>query len=190
MTPILVALFSVFLTVSQPLSLEAQAGKSGIISEGQHFTVKAVTPVDVTDLLKKLNYDYFLQVETFFAEGRVSSHPDDLLGTTLDAIYREVETILGLEVPGFHGVIVICPDKAAVGEEFHKLYGMPFAERSFYILEGNTIFISYQDLTLGMLGHEVAHAVISGYFVVPPPTKVQEVLAGYVEYSLRKTIIH
>jgi len=63
---------------------------------------------------------------------------------------------------------------------------MDFRERSFYVFDSNTIFISYQDLTLGMLGHEIAHAVISGYFVVPPPDKVQEVLAGYVEYSLRK----
>jgi len=35
--------------------------------------------------------------------------------------------------------------------------------------------------------HEIAHAVISHYFIVPPPAKIQEVLAGYVEYDLRKS---
>jgi hypothetical protein len=32
----------------------------------------------------------------------------------------------------------------------------------------------------------MAHALISNYFVVAPPPKVQEILAGYVEYSVRK----
>jgi hypothetical protein len=37
-----------------------------------------------------------------------------------------------------------------------------------------------------MLGHEIAHAIISSFFIVPPPEKIQEVLAGYVDYSLLK----
>ena len=40
---------------------------------------------------------------------------------------------------------------------------------------------------LKVLGHEIGHAVISHYFVVLPSVKVQEVLAVYVEYQLRKT---
>jgi hypothetical protein len=54
--------------------------------------------------------------------------------------------------------------------------------------EGNTIYVSLKDVSLGMLAHEVAHAIISSYFVVAPPEKVQEVLAGYVEYSIRKKL--
>jgi hypothetical protein len=49
------------------------------------------------------------------------------------------------------------------------------------------VYISYPEMTIGMLGHKIAHAIISHYFVVPPPAKIQEVLAGYVEYSIRKS---
>ena len=59
-------------------------------------------------------------------------------------------------------------------------------ERSYYLHETNTVYISYKDLTLGMLGHEIAHAIISNYFVVLPSAEVQEILSGYVEYSLKK----
>jgi len=182
---ILAAFCSIFLMVSAPAQAQASRG-SGAITEGEYFTIKTFEGLDVTALLNKLNYDYFAQVDTFLMKERPASDPQDLLGRNMDAIYREVENVLGLQVPLFHGTITICPDKQAVHQEFRRIYGMDFRERSFYVFDSNTIFISYQDLTLGMLGHEIAHAVISGYFVVPPPDKVQEVLAGYVEYSLRK----
>jgi hypothetical protein len=39
-----------------------------------------------------------------------------------------------------------------------------------------------------VLGHEIAHAIMSHYFVVLPSEKIQEVLAGFVEYQLRKNV--
>ena len=51
----------------------------------------------------------------------------------------------------------------------------------------NTIYASAENFKIGVIGHEIAHAVISHYFVVQPSVKIQEVLAGYVEYQLRKT---
>ena len=63
-----------------------------------------------------------------------------------------------------------------------------YENEKFYFHDDKTIYISTEDLTLGMLGHEMAHAIISHYFVVPPPTKVQEVLSGYVDYSFQKKV--
>ena len=37
----------------------------------------------------------------------------------------------------------------------------------------------------GILMHEMSHAIISRFFPVPAPVKVQEVLAMYVEYNLQ-----
>jgi hypothetical protein len=57
---------------------------------------------------------------------------------------------------------------------------------SFFVNDLNTIYIAADHFDVGVLGHEIAHTVQSHYFVVAAPTKVQEVLAGYVEYQLRK----
>jgi hypothetical protein len=57
---------------------------------------------------------------------------------------------------------------------------------SFYVYDLNTIYVSAGSFKREVLGHEIAHAVISHYFVVQPPMKAQEVLAGYVEYQLRE----
>ena len=73
-----------------------------------------------------------------------------------------------------------------MNEVFRSYFKKEFNERSFYLYTNNTIYISFEDLTLEMLAHEIAHAVISRYFVVLPPAKVQEILCGYVEYILKK----
>ena len=40
------------------------------------------------------------------------------------------------------------------------------------------------DGLVGVLAHEVAHAIINQYFAVPPPSKVQEILSQYVDKHL------
>ena len=37
-----------------------------------------------------------------------------------------------------------------------------------------------------VLGHEMARAIMSHYFVIQPPLKIQEVMGMYVQYNLRK----
>jgi len=63
-------------------------------------------------------------------------------------------------------------------------YGAPLttAKAAVILLHGRGA--SPEDILF--LGHEIGHAVISNYFVVQPPIRIQEVLAGYVEYQLRK----
>jgi hypothetical protein len=137
MIPIVAAIFSVLLSVSTPASVQSDQWNVMTVSEGQYFTVKAFEGIDTSELLRKLNYNSFSQVETFLMDGQALSKPEDLVGRDLDAIYLEVQNILGLEIPSFHGTVVICPDELAVHEEFQKIYGMDFNERSFYVVDSN-----------------------------------------------------
>jgi len=57
---------------------------------------------------------------------------------------------------------------------------------SFYVNDISAIYISGENFRREILGHEIAHAIINHYFVVSPPIKVQEILAKYIEYQLRK----
>ena len=155
-----------------------------LISEGEYFSIYGPEGLDVRELLSKLNYRYFLQVDLFLDEGK--SDPRGLLAKTLDSLYLEASDVLGIHVYSFHGNLEIYPDKASLNSLFQYYTNQDFREGSYYFHEKNTIYISYPDLTLGMLGHEIAHAIISNYFVVLPPPKVQEILSGYVDYSLQK----
>lgn len=172
------------LVIYSPLSF-AQSHKFPLIARSEYFSIYGPASIDVDELLFKLNYNYFLQVDSLL--GGVSQSPEHILVKTMDALYLEVSDALGIHVYSFHGSIEFHPDRSSLNDAFRRYFDEDFGERSFYLHEQETIYVSFPDLTLGMIGHEIAHAIQSHYFIVPPPVKVQEILSGYVEYSLRKS---
>ncbi len=53
-----------------------------------------------------------------------------------------------------------------------------------YSHKDNRIKVYADKVTDGIFAHEVAHAVICGYFDTPPPAKMQEILTQYVDRQL------
>lgn len=158
--------------------------KFPLVAQGEYFSIYAPDGLDMRELLARLNYRHFLQVDSFLDTRE--DDPRDLLSKTLDALYLQASDVLGIHIYSFHGVLEIFPDKIALHIFFKDFLNMDLEAPSYYLHETGTVYISYKDLTLGMLGHEIAHAIISNYFVVLPSAQVQEILSGYVEYSLRK----
>lgn len=149
------------------------------IAEGKYFTVYGHPSLDTLSLLDKIKFDYQLNFDD-------NSNNDNFLAGSFDSLFLKISDILDMHVYSFHGNIKILPTKNDISAVFKSYFGKSFPERSFFLKRNNTIYISYSDLTLGMLGHEIAHAIMSRYFVVDTPVKVQEILAGYVEYQLKK----
>lgn len=154
----------------------------------KYFNIDLYDNIDKIQLLEKIDANYFLRLKSVLSsqENIEGSDIETMIADTLDAIYAEVSDMLDMHLYSFSIDIEIVPDKASF-VELLKNYPEEIAEMpSFYIYDNNKIYISYSDLNAGMLSHEIAHAIISHYFETPPPKKVQEVLAGYVGYSIRK----
>ena len=159
-------------------------GTGSQIAGGTYFTVYAEGRGDAYAVLSKIDANFLV-----YSSGgaQVNDNVSDILAKTLDGLYQEVSDILDIHIYSFKGKIQVLPDQRSLSSYFKRTYGFDFEERSLYYFEKDIIYISLADMTVGMLGHEIAHAIISHFFVVPPPAKVQEVLCGYVEYSLRKS---
>ncbi|MBF0483516.1 MAG: hypothetical protein HQL25_02305 [Candidatus Omnitrophica bacterium] len=153
------------------------------IGKGQYFDIYSSNRFDTSRLLSRIDFNYFLNYNNVH---NLDQKSEDILSLTFDSIYRHVSDVLEINVFSFHGSIYIYQNQAELAEFFQKKYGTQFPERSFFDASTNTIHISSEDITLGMLAHEMAHAIMTQYFSVPPPPKVQEILSGYVEFSLRK----
>lgn len=170
------------------LTSTAQAAKFKdgleLITKTRYFELYGEKKLNLEFLLNQLNFAYFLSLDAYYVEEIKST--EDLLARTIDAIFLEINDSLGLTVDNYFGTIRFMKDHDQLKEVFYSIFRAEFKERAFYFYEGDTIYISLPDMTLGMLGHEMAHAIISHYFVVPPPKKLQEVLSGYVEFKLRK----
>jgi hypothetical protein len=163
----------------------ADTGPAQDVVEGKYFTVYYGN-CDLAEIARKLDAEHFLHIDVFsrkHAQGDFNSVIADLF----DSIYLEVSDILDIHMYSFKGTVHVLPSRAGIKDLLAKYMVNPPDMPSFYFQEKNTIYISFTDMSLGMLSHEIAHAIISNYFVVLPPVKVQEVLAGYVEYSIRKS---
>lgn len=181
-------LFTTFLIIgilSAPSLSLAQVKNLPLIVKTQYFSIYGNEELDIKEVLIKLNFNYLLQVDNFISE--TNQDLESLLKKTIDALYLEASDVLGIHLYSFHGNIKFCRNQDSLNEVYNDYFKGDFPERSFYLHERNTIYISSPDLTLGMLGHEIAHVIISHYFVIAPSPEVQEILAGYVEYNLRKS---
>ncbi|MCD6134581.1 MAG: hypothetical protein J7J25_03575 [Candidatus Omnitrophica bacterium] len=151
---------------------------------GKYFTLVCFSGCDRSEFAYKINANYLLQRDIEYSPAT----PDSIIAKSLDALYLDVSDILDIHIYSYHGKIVVYPTRQALKEDvFRNFEGQKPDLPSLYIHSTDTIFISLADMTMPMLAHEMAHAIMSHYFVVPPPAKIQEVLAGYVEYSIRKS---
>ena len=151
----------------------------------KYFTVNYYEGCDLTRLADKLDVRHFLNID-MISQGYSTKNITSLISQAVDAIYLEVCDILDIHIYSLKGVINILPDTNSVARIIAQYSGKSISSPSFYFSSQNTIYISFNELNAGMLAHEMGHALITHYFVVAPSPKVQEVLTGYVEYSIRK----
>jgi hypothetical protein len=154
--------------------------------ETKKFTVQIASGIDEGALTQSLDIgpsDKILAGQSLAGASFSSSS----LGDLLDALFIWAGNILDMQLYSFRGTIKIARNSADLDAVYQKLYGqLGRTQKAFYVYEVNTLYLSAEDFTKEIIGHEMAHAIISNFFVVQPPTKVAEVLAGYIEFQIRK----
>ncbi len=156
--------------------------------EAQYFNIYYAPGVDVAKLVQQLNVGASDKLLVGKPAGRADSAEAEL-ADVLDTLFLRANDILDMHLYSFKGSVKVCLDFGHLRRVYYNLFARELKPPacSFYVYELNTVYASAEDFKRGVLGHEIGHAVISHYFVVQPSVKVQEVLAGYVEYQLRKS---
>ena len=109
----------------------------------------------------------------------------DRLEDQFDLLYLAVYEILEVHLKQFQSSVKVCDNATCLSDVAERLFGQEIKSGGFYVVALDALYVDSDNVTLNILGHELAHAVLSKYFVVPPSERIQEVLAGYVEYQLR-----
>ncbi|MDD4183176.1 MAG: hypothetical protein PHT53_05085 [Candidatus Omnitrophica bacterium] len=152
--------------------------------ETKYFKVSICEGCSLSSFAEKINATGLFRLDTL---SKNNSDIRSVIKEGIDSLFLEVCDVLNINLESYRGSLVVYPDVVEVSKAISGSAQIVEANLpSVYIPSHNTIYISFNDATAGMLAHEMAHAVISTYFVVAPPAKVQEILAGYVEYSIRK----
>lgn len=177
----------IFIAIGNAYGNEDGFGQAKKIATKQ-FTVYYAAQLDLPTLAKKLRISFSDRILAG-TDPELSTLSDQLgFAEALDTLFLGVCNMLDMNLYSFQGTIKICRDTSQLNDIYTNLFGSSLGGRySFYVCDLNTIYISQEHFEREVLGHEIAHAIISHYFVVQPPVKASEVLAGYVEYQLRKT---
>ncbi len=154
--------------------------------QGKYFVIIYSSGLEAVNLAQQLNIGQAEKI-LFGGSSKRASGYDEILSDMLDTLFLQVGDILDMHLYSYQGRIKVCRNQEQLNQIYNNMFNRDLkGMRSFYIYNLNTIYISGDSFTREILGHEIAHAIISNYFVVQPPVKVAEVLSGYVEYQLRK----
>ncbi len=114
-----------------------------------------------------------------------SSGPESQrLSKHVDSLYEETEEILGLYPRAGKINIEIFHDNDTFTQAYHELGFSGTPPESFYSSKSRKIYVNVEDIDDYKLAHEMAHSIMCDYFIIPPPSKTQEILARYVERKL------
>jgi hypothetical protein len=102
----------------------------------------------------------------------------------VDAVTERVMMVLEMFVRNLKFKIVLVSSSGDIRRVYRSKYGRDTNFISFYSPGDKTIYLSTDDANNRIFGHEVAHAVIDGYFKVSPSVKIHEMLAKYAEHNL------
>ena len=183
----IIAVIFFFLAAGYAYGYEDGFGQAKKLQTKQ-FTVYYAPQMDLSALAQGLKISFSDKVLAGANPKLSASGAQPELAEALDILFLSVGNILDMNLYSFQGTIKICRDMNQLKDIYTNLFSSSLGGRfSFYVSELNTIYISAEHFQREVLGHEMAHAIMSHYFVVQPPVKASEVLAGYVEYQLRKT---
>ena len=108
-----------------------------------------------------------------------------LAKTQVDKIVESICSILDMYPPNLRFGITLYRTQSEVTAAY-RAQGIPGAAPiTFYSHRTRSIAVAIDSITDNILAHEIAHAVISAYFVVPPPARMQEILAQYMDKHFR-----
>lgn len=137
------------------------------------------------ELLRDFNHAVSLGSLNHLLRSRKSITADDEIKNKIDVLIERIQTVLDMRPRELKFRIVLLPTDTEVQKVYRSKYGTQADFIAFYSQREKTIYLSVSDIRLGVLAHELAHMIIDHYFGVPPPVKIHEVLAQFVEEHLK-----
>ena len=108
------------------------------------------------------------------------------LSAKVDQLFERVQEILDMRKKMPKVTIMVYPDKKQLRQVYEETYQEKCRIRGWYRHKNNTVYLTVADLQVGMLAHELAHAIIDHYLIVKPPAASAEILARYVDSHLQQ----
>lgn len=120
-----------------------------------------------------------------------SGGQEETLGSLIDRLFKRVQMLLEMYIKKKRFIIRLYDSKQEILEAFERTGGAVSQYQNskppaFYAHKKKIIYLQTRELHMGMLAHEMGHAIQFAYFVIAPPLKVQEMLCQYIDKEITK----
>lgn len=152
-------------------------------------------PYQLEEFAKKIRPRAFNRMlnKIFTGEDAISNNAT--LDDFVDTLFEKVQEVLDMPQPRLKVTIKLLKDRKDLSEAYAHSMGSAKgstlrtktyrkAPIAFYWEKTNTIYLQMEGLSIGILAHEMAHAVIDHYFVVRLPCRIAEMLCQYVDRQI------
>ncbi len=153
----------------------------------EHFTIYYKPGVDINVLISQLHVSPTDQILTNLTVD--TSSPQAQLSSMVEVLFARASDVLDMHIYSLKANIKIFATQQDLTSFYNNFFHahVPCTGFGFYLSDEGSIYMSAEHFRGEILGHEMGHAIMSRYFVVQPSVRIQEVLAGYIEYQLRKS---
>ena len=155
-------------------------------AEGKYTEVGYFPEISAASLIQELNMRLSDKVLAGVPLDEKSSDENELTAL-LDSLFIRISDILDMHLYSLKVNVKVCRDQKELADVYKNIFNAGLGDqRSFYVYDTNTIYVSKDSFKREIIGHEMAHSIISHYFAVPAPVKIQKVLSMYVDYNLSR----
>jgi hypothetical protein len=172
--------------VCQTKDIEKLTDSGWKVVESRYCTILCHPDVDINRVNKRVRiklYDIVLDKNFYSSK---NNSVEGQVAEKFDRIFVKAEKILDMYPRKIHPTVKIFKNQSQLDDEYARTFGHPNRKRriSYYVHKYTTIYTTEQVVRAGILAHEMGHAITDHYFLIPPPEKVKELLAQYVELHL------
>jgi hypothetical protein len=165
----------------------------GGVYQSRLTTIYYDNPEQLASLAGQIRPSGFTRFLNSFFEGTKGIPGVTSLDESVDALFERVQSTLDMPLPQLRVNIRLYQSREELLAEYRRVQDLGVSGSAggrgthleiplaFYRKKTNTIYLCTEDVTIGILAHEMGHAVIEHYFVIRPPSKISEMLCQYVD---------
>lgn len=152
--------------------------------QSRFFTISYDNPDQLKKFARKVQPDALTSTLNKVFLGDSNNSNGTNLDRFIDRLFQRIQIILDMPMPKLHVGIELHWDQQEISEAYRQTMGTGTDSQAFYSQATNTIHLQVEKLSIGILAHEMAHAILDHFFVIRPPPKISEMLCQYVDKEI------
>ncbi len=160
--------------------ISAQSPCYGFEQTSRYATIQ----YEKEEMLREFNRELLLGNLSNLMRYKKSITWQDEIKNKVDIIVERVIVVLDMRPADVSFKIVLLPTEEDVQQVYKAKYNRKVDFIAFYAPKEKTVYLSVNDIRIGVFAHELGHLIIDLFYKTTTPSKIHEVLAQFVETHL------